>query len=499
MFFRDKPLAFESNRNFNHENIKHLFLNQLNFLFIFHDSFDLNIIKRISDNSIIINDNNIHLLWNANAAMMLCGKEDLLKNQKMYLYLLKESKNNQYVYLYNIITNAKPNSMCNDLFYGVFKKMFWKNRGIIEAISPTVDSFLDLINPALLFKKFGLDIFRFKKNITIDTLQGLPFELVNSSTISNLMESLVLIENQIVQKSLQVLIMCNEPFPKKSILFNENWVFTLVNESICKEKHFLNSIVLPSQRMLINGDIEGCIRLTNFFPDLQPFILLSRDDILNSEPNNFLRMVQRFENNKIHPIASSVFNRVLNDDMLLKFVENILGISYDSSIFIIKSIPNIFVDVLFNIDPNFFIKYSKLQYYYVSDNDRIRDFSFFFGLKAIIATLDIVTHKENTSFSVYLDRIEDLEVRDSIVIDIFSLIFLQNKYGDYFCDILKAQSILFNLSSYIPSTYFNPANAKLTFARMHKNISLQTALISPLYVVLNVIKSEDYDFTFYNI
>lgn len=363
--------------------------------------------------------------------------------------------------------------------------------GLYRSIQGKINYILSKIPGKELFAYLKLDLFVLKTDLNNQIIQSFPIELIQPKTIKEYISNLVLLKNSMDALRLQSLAIYNEPYPRKSLLFEQNRMFTLVNQIIRKNQnvHFIDEIVSHSIRELMSGKLDSAADFANDLPQFFPYIVLASYQLQPDQQKfcNILVSVMKITKNKI---LQTVYDAMNNDQNLLSTLYKITGTRVTLSTFEYKSIPFVLYPMIDSLtDAQLNAIFGK-TFFNISNDDRSLDASFIYAYFALMETMQVIIgRKKSDKLPKYLDLIETDYVLDSVITDIISLIFL--KIGNrYMCDVDKAEYLLSSISGYMYNPQlFNSANMKISYARVRGFKELQDCLVHPQTVVSNLLKN----------
>ncbi|EAY05255.1 hypothetical protein TVAG_020010 [Trichomonas vaginalis G3] len=370
--------------------------------------------------------------------------------------------------------------------------------GLYTAIQSTINRVLSKIPGPTLFSYLKLDLFILKSDINNDIIQYFPIEFLQQKYMKEFAPLLVLLKNPMDVMRLQSLAIYSEPYPRKSTLFEQNRIFSLINQVIRKNKmgnttHFLDEIITYSIRELIAGNYEVSHDIANDLPLFYPYIVLASYQT-QPDQQKFVKILVSVMKTTKHKVLTSVYDAMNNDQNLLSLLYKITGNKVTLKTFETKSVPFILYPMMDSLSVAQLKSIFGKSLFNISDSDRMKDSSFMYAYFALIEVMGIIIgRKKSNKLTYYLEMIEDDEVMDAVIIDIMSLIFLQVG-TQYICDVEKAELILSSITGFLNNpVLFNSANMKLTYARVRGFQDLKSCLVHPQTVILSLLKNSESD------
>ena len=367
--------------------------------------------------------------------------------------------------------------------------------GLYRSIQHTANKALDKINPSLLYSYCKLDVFLLKTDLSNKIIQSFPIELINTATINEFLGDLILLQNPLDGLRLQCLAIYNEPFPRKSSLFDEDETFTLVNQCLRKNlmyntSHFINEIVNLSKREIESGNFQKAMKLEKEIPGFLPYSFLATYKDLEEEPLKFYALLEEFTKIDQSPFIISLYKAMKNDNCLFNDIYKITGTKVSHGKLCVTSVPKLLECVLETLPESQIPELLSNQLFSITDYDRSIDLSFLYAYQTLIQTFNYIINGDMLDLSYLISQIEDEHIQDALIIDLFSLIFLQNKRGIFICNIANAEFILATISGYLKDpSLFNSAMKKIAYAKVSGYSDLERCMVNHKEVVLALLKN----------
>ncbi|EAX95387.1 hypothetical protein TVAG_449200 [Trichomonas vaginalis G3] len=359
-----------------------------------------------------------------------------------------------------------PEKNKQDLAFGlaIMHNQFF---GLYKALNPYVESILIKIGSKTLFENLGLEALSLSKRIDPEMLQYFRADLISPEDFKKLWLMPTILKDDKASLLFQSLFQCAEPFPRPSALFSSDNLLTLCNHVIVKKrKQFIDEMVDPCYNILIQeDDYSLCDAYISSFPELKPMMGLMFYESLCANQTTLVDVNEECSKSQCGiQIFDNIIQRFHNDFGLIVILRQITGITVSRSNFAEMSLPFFLRSFLTSSNMEDIMPYRQLEYYIISDNDRLSDFSFIFAQKCIsLAIEEIISKEANCQFMQYLSLVMTEEVLQSLLVDLFSLIFLQVN-GEYICPPMVAKTIVDAVLSLKDDEQFKIAHRKLDTA-----------------------------------
>lgn len=438
-----------------------------------------------------------------------------------------------------------------------------QDKALYFSLRPQTLSILARIGAQNYIPILEFNIFDVLSKIDPSILILIPPNLINSSNINKFFQYPAVLFNPQFINLAQNLIGSTEPFPLESSLFNESNLLTLVNHTIMKRKHFVDIIFSLAHNTLMSRDfnnVEVILDVLSSSPqsELKPWLMLLDfndlypdqvflmtviplyTDLANRKTNSNqnLNSIQNDgkENLNISDHKNmNMLDRLKNDHILLTYINHAIGIAIGTDEISKESLPKYISGIMKSINLNDFERFSKLEYYVISDNDRDMDFNFIFlyliysfvlssfndsfkARKKQELNCDDEVLNNNYNSKLNTDQLENylrnIKIKQDILIDIFSLLFVQDRVsGEYIASIKDAEVLLSVLVQYAhdliqcdnkSSLSDSKANSILStimigFAKVQQfyvlndKSSISDCFISSLDTIISALEKHDYE------
>jgi len=340
------------------------------------------------------------------------------------------------------------------------------------------------IPPEIFFKKIGFSALSFYYFPPIEFLAH------NSMIIKDFAHCFSFPQNYSysdLSYVLQYRITSSFYFPRPFPSADSGVFISLINTSIQKKLFFINIIHSHAKELFLDGQIDSMFTFISIFPDFSTwlFIMLGKNQI-----NNFLLLRKIIKFRKINEETSISLNfltRVYNDMKLLSRSGKILGFVVTKSDIQKHSLPYLFKN---NLNNSYSLKLLGRPFFHITDHDRSIDIDFIRSYIAIVSSIQYLkkrAYSDSNDESFYFEpilsnisAITDPFTKESVLIDIFSLIFLATDDQYRFLS-QRAFHILSIIQNHLNNQYINKAshilaeysNPDTVIAHILKNVNEQ--------------------------
>ena len=365
-----------------------------------------------------------HFLWCCYCfAKRFNAKIKTYQNPVLLIHELNSNKSNYKLFKY--LESGVNNNGISSKYIAQF---ILNNRTLFFFLDDNFNHFfpenIDRTKIMQFFSPYDLKVrFRLLKNEN-NSIQAL---LNYVKSMDNLLDPEVfknLFQSAIEIKTDRLIDILNEQF-----YFKDDKYLSLINSFICdKEKHFIDVCIQLIEPFVLQRDVNSIERFFHSYPVLEEIFIVP---FLKNIPNNndklyfeiFLPYIVKYENYTKIPIISYYQNLLWT----LENIERNCGISLSFNALEDHSIVYYMTNFIYDLDPNFVF----------SLNTSV-DYSFFLYNLAIYTYLRIngrdisnKTSKDNFQydFSIIIEciqRINDQYTQQSLLKDLFSLMFLKN-------------------------------------------------------------------------
>jgi len=258
---------------------------------------------------------------------------------------------------------------------------------------------------------------------------------------------------RILQKRISLMFQ----FPNQFPFIQNSSHFTCVNTSIVQNTSFFDLCSQSVLECFISGDFEQVLSNLSIFTELIPYFIIMNYSILYSDINSAPKLLSTS-----YPIsvASKMIERFRNDFLFSSVLSQLsdqlitpLDLQKSSFVSFIQHVLSKYKD-LFDFENSLF--------FIINENDSMTDFDFIHSYLSLKSTLCIIQSPQTLTknidiLSKNLQSIKKNSIRNSIIIDVFSLIFLQNR-GSFVATSDSAKQILkildfYHIDDYITKGY----------------------------------------------
>ncbi|EAY11673.1 hypothetical protein TVAG_159000 [Trichomonas vaginalis G3] len=436
-------------------------------------------------------ENYTKVRWKAHIARSFINNSDL--PQEFYHLIIKNLKAPWASELYEILSTFEPEDIVSSNAIKVLSQAYHQNQQAFASVIPTVDFILNNVQSKELFKKMSFDTFAMKPFLTEQTVQSFDVSTLTNSNLPSFFNNFFLLKVPNVQQILQKLIFFSEPNIQHSELFEQGSHFQMSNTCIIKKRNLVDLILEKPLNMLNSGNFNSYFEQMKKFPDLiGPIFICFYDTYKNSEEYiEFMKHLTSYNS------PCNIINRIVNDSIITNYVNENTGLEIVSSDFHYSSVSQLLFPRILHLDLSSLEDLSQRQYFCISDSERKSDFAFIFGYIALTNALNFITQKTPLYIGDLLVMIEDEEKRKSLVVDLFSLIFLR-KDNKYICDVNMAEQILLCISGFLSDEGFmKSATGRFLFTKILGSETLESALVSTQEGVIKMLNMNEPDIALY--
>lgn len=239
----------------------------------------------------------------------------------------------------------------------------------------------------------------------------------------------------------------------------ESRICSLINTSLCKQIHFIDIIQRSSFSLFKNQKYQESIELSNMFGFESCIFIANHYKSLKSknptesleETINFFRQIDyNYFSTKYNSKASLFLNRIQNDNRFLSMIRQNTGQNIGRNEFLVHSFPYLLSIFLKSNEPLPFKDLSENPLFIISDDDRMNDLDFVWSYFALSVAISALTNLDEAEELIdrscwYISQINNPKIHHDIVVDLFSIMFLQNSSSKYICYQFVAEIILTNI------------------------------------------------------
>lgn len=392
--------------------------------------------------------------------------EEIFYDQTIFIMLeLKELTRIWSEPLFNALISPKdvPERHYKNVLRGI-SLLLQHNQSLFEAVRLQIYMLLAKIGPKIYIPFYENEIFGI-----VDAFDNSFMSLYNIQGLRNIPMNQLwqypsLLKNAKVGTALQNFIIASEPFPNASTCLKTSNLFTLINDSITRNRHFIDVIFKLAHNTLMAKDLDIVQSLVNILSVFKPWIFLAEYEKISPDPAFFVSVLPIYD----APNAPfDIITRFKNDNELLTFLYRLLGIRIDVHDFETISIPKLIEPLMVKLNNNNIKFMSTSPFFLISDEVRNHDMAF---IAAYLILSQIISSIQNPSAYNYeeiehmLDFLRECSFIDDLMIDIFSVVLMKDEDKALF-DFDIAELII---SSILPYTREIPEYGKIIFQSFSK-------------------------------
>lgn len=321
--------------------------------------------------------------------------------------------------LYPYVSNPqKPAEKYIKQIFENIQHFLRKEQPLLYALEPNITQLLKLIGPKRFMSELGLETFEIVNTIDPSYLEFFQPSSINATNIAEFLQFPSFIKDEKMTKVFQSLFECGEPFPTSSKLFKENNVLTLTNDVIIKHKNFFDILYMKANSSFLADNTTKLANITESFPELNPWLVLTNYEYLVNDRVHFDTLIAQYSNNDM---CYNIFERFSNDNAIINQIALFLGMKISPDDLANKSIPFIIVPAIDNVEDEILDKFMNGKLIILSDKEREYDISILYGYKCYQSVLE---HFDPVKLNHYLSKIKSPEILATLILDLFSLLFL---------------------------------------------------------------------------
>ena len=312
---------------------------------------------------------------------------------------------------------------------------FWRGR---------FEPFFKKVKLSRLFEVHGFNAFRLFGEVDMKQVQTIPYSYTNAQDF----EALFQVPGMWVKEDgfifIQWKIVSDSFYPSYVMYETDVRERSLIETTIVKSRHFVDIVVDFVRDIYYNDGKAHAYSYSKVLSKIAPWIFLSLiQDVegtladVNEEVPEFL--------SESPPLIRNVLERFLNDIAFFADIRRYTGQILSTRDFASKSYPTI-MSTFLTRNPAPFQEFPEKPLMCISDEDRVIDSDFIWAAMAISSLIRVMEGEDDTEkllqeMTWFLDQMSDHDVREFVLIDLFSIMFL--KKGDHFvCDKQIAESLL---------------------------------------------------------
>ena len=246
---------------------------------------------------------------------------------------------------------------------------------------------------------------------------------------------------------LQRRLILSHQFPDFIPSISNHHFASLLNTCIVTTTHFVDLISQLVLEDIISQEFDKLNDLLDLFPDVVSYIICNHQKLIYTDLQSALPILKF----KYKPsIASKCIQLFLNDFKLINMVSFITANDITITDLSKSSLPKLLEYVLSQKE---ILEYSSLEYFSFTPEETTMDFDFircYNILSKFLMIFKLSSHNVKQSIveiGELLNEIKNNETLNSIIIDLFSLIFLQ-KNEKYICTLFITKELLSLLNKF---------------------------------------------------
>ncbi|EAY15704.1 hypothetical protein TVAG_406180 [Trichomonas vaginalis G3] len=295
---------------------------------------------------------------------------------------------------------------------------------LFNAIRQDVLKILDVFDKNVLFQAIGYDIFDFL-GLNIYRTEAIPFTDMESAE-KLFGKSFVFSNPEIIQR-LQQYIFTRYPFPTTTIFGGGSKLGALFNTAAATNQHIIDLTLLNSLKQYdLENDEAGTSYLT-LFPDLKAIALIG---CMHKRMQNTSWIINKINSLTTTPknIFGEFMERLKNDFELITKIKQSTGVNVSLANLSENSLPYNLRIALDNFNGEIFQETRNVKYFTINDQDSTADFDFVCAYFAVGYAVQYFSHQTDDKIKIIDSSIRNIEsqsVLQAVIVDIFSLIFLE--------------------------------------------------------------------------
>jgi len=377
------------------------------------------------------------------------------------------SKDASFTDIKEILTNG--NLEKGQLFLFCFSLLALKGTqpGVFYYFLPRVQQILSRFEFSVIYEKMSYPSFCMFSNPPIDYLRNSYFDINDFKMIMFELYDYNALE------AIQVSIFNQFLFPKEIPDFPAS--ISLINASYVKQLHFLDITSSIVKKCIIEKNLDPIPTYTRVFPSFVPYFLIAYQSIIYKDFRQYSRLI----NAKLPPSISTEYQeRFQNDLKILDFIDKTIGQGNKISLLEEHSLPYILKDCM---TPNMIQEIKKTKFFIYSEKDIHLDSDFCFSYFLLTDMINLISESKKEKILSLIDNIKicfslikSPSILESVVIDCFSLLFLQSD-NKFIALRIAADSIVRILLQISQSNYIK--NASMCLQNKTPDVSNISVLI----------------------
>lgn len=349
---------------------------------------------------------------------------------------------------------------------------------LFRTLQDLILRFLTKVPSRELIDEFHLDLFQIMRNIDQNLLSSFDFKaLIDPTNVGKFLQNTSILFSDQVSKLVQIVFGVAEPYPLKSKLFRSPPHFTLMNDCVLKRQYFVDIIARYSRSKL--GDFNLIKEIWDAFPEMIPYLYLVNLQAVNNE---VLECLAHYGHD-----PCDIFKRMHGDEFIESFFKVGLGLRVSLEELKTHSIVYFLEESIGKLQFSLLESLRKHIFLVLTDEERERDMDCILGAVSMNAIL--------TGNSDLLHKVVPLISKESVLIDLFSLLFVKNKNGEYVCSFDIAESVISVLSAVWKKgvDYLAAAAARVVIGKhISSENSLGKCFLDPVGIVSDLFSMRDY-------
>ena len=440
------------------------------------------------------------------------GSDDTIEFNDGYFRMIFANVDDKSLsYLKHVIKNNLAEFNGKDIINQVVF-LYSFNRPLYIALQRTMNNILKRFQYRFLLEKIGVELFTLYDEHDLELLKKNLIYLNNFSAKSYI-SYMLCVNDDDVKTLLHRHLEKKDVSGKndKSTIFNEDDHFLLMNLCIRTKKDFFTySFEMIRSVLMQKKDHKLCKRLLIFERGCLKLVLLAFITLYIEDTKKYHSLYSEFiniisDNTEISDFADikSFFFRFENESILFSNLFAKIGY-FDKKLLESNSLLYISKKLLTPQNYKHLVEiYSNVALLSMSEKEVRNDLSFVLSYGIFC---EFLMHKNSISniidlLSRYLNNIRNEYILNSVVIDLFSLIFLKDRNDNFVISCNEAVCILLLISPFMPdSSLFNNSNYKLAYANVlasrvssikaNSLVPLQEALVSNSKIIIDLLNNE---------
>lgn len=473
----------------------------------------LQILKKIGSEcsgiNLDLNNTAYNLLWLGYIVANSVVSEHIEPSQGFFLHsIMNVSEDRTTTTIHKILSFPKDIAIPPKYEIQFLKELmiFRKSQpGFFYSLLPTISEKLLKFNIDNLVKEYQLNLIHYFPNLPIEVALSFPADKIDKNNIRNVLSDLLIIENTSVQKSLHTLFSVLKRFPDTKVFYELPGTSpkysiraALANECISRNTHFVDVLKREINYNLATDRISPQLKNELPFKKVWPVFFLSKYSDYMKDPVIYEKYLGYFRG--MCPVFNELFDRLRNDLMLPPQISMYSDNKLFLSDFRINSIPYFVKMSLPIINISNLSKQIDHKYFIVSDENLLHDMSFIAAFQMMYSILKFISTDGSLDVSAIRPFITCEDIKESLVLDLFSLMFLTDEKGEFVCNMNQFETILQLVMEiqgqcyiHVAYDYINTARIRLVFSQIVHLKELKETMVPPETTILNALKQKKYE------